>query len=68
MTTESEGRKVKEQLIDAVHLRKPANIGNILVEFYSTSAKAPVFVMLMGIFTYFSKLKLKKVKAEHVSL
>lgn len=42
MTTESEGRRVKEQLIDAAHLRKPANIGNILAGSYSTSAKAPV--------------------------
>lgn len=42
MTTESEDRRVKEQLIDAARLRKPANTGNILAEFYSTSAKAPV--------------------------
>lgn len=42
MTTESEGRRVKEQLIDVAHLRKPANIGNIFAGFYSTSAKAPV--------------------------
>lgn len=42
MTTESEGRRVKEQLIDAAHLGKSANIGNILAEFYSTSAKASV--------------------------
>lgn len=34
MTTESEGRRVKEQLIDAAHLRKPANTGNILAGSY----------------------------------
>lgn len=42
MTTESGGRRMREQLIDAAHLRKPANIGNILAGFYSASAKAPV--------------------------
>lgn len=42
MTTESEGRRAKEQIIDAAHLQKPANTGNILAGFYSTSAKAPV--------------------------
>lgn len=40
MTTESEGRRVKKQLIDAAHLKKPANIGKILAGFYSSSAKS----------------------------
>lgn len=40
MTTESEGRRVKVQLIDAAHLKKTANIGNILAGFCYSSAKA----------------------------
>lgn len=48
MTTGSGGRRVEEQLIDAAQLGKPASIGDILLGFCSTSAKAPVLCCSWG--------------------